>query len=89
MLGRYQSILGSKHWKSTKKVMQHLQGDIDYILAYKHIENLEVARYSNFDFTKCVDIYISTSGYIFLVLLISGAISWEHNKQPIITSSTM
>ncbi|XP_057954096.1 secreted RxLR effector protein 161-like [Malania oleifera] len=87
MLGRYQSNPGMIHWKATKKVLRYLQGTKDYKLMYQRSDHLKVVGYSDFDFSRCVDIRKSTFGYVYLLAV--GAISWKSAKQSIITASTM
>ncbi|XP_042952175.1 secreted RxLR effector protein 161-like [Carya illinoinensis] len=87
MLGCYQSNPGMSHWKAAKRVLRYLQGTKDYQLTFRRTENLEVTRYSDFDFAGCFDSRKSTSRYVFL--LAGGAISWESMKQTITASSTM
>ena len=67
VLDRYQSNSHIEHWKAAKKVMSYLQGNKDYILAYKHSDNLEVVGYTDSDFAECADTRKSTLGYIFLL----------------------
>ena len=63
MLGRYQSNQGTDHWKVAKKVMKYLMGIKNYMLMYRHTDNLEVIGYPNVDFASCMDSRKSTSGY--------------------------
>ncbi|XP_035548741.1 secreted RxLR effector protein 161-like [Juglans regia] len=78
LLDRDQSNPGFQHWIAAKKVMQYLQGTMDYMLTYMHTENLQVVGYSYSEFAGCVDTKKSTSGYIFLPA--EGAISWKSTK---------
>ena len=87
MLGRYQSNPGMDHWRAAKKVMRYLQGTKDYMLMYRHTDNLDVIGYSDSDFAGCVDSRKSTSGYIFMMA--GGAISWRSAKQTLTATSTM
>ena len=87
MLGRYQSNPGMDHWRAAKKVMRYLQGTKDYMLMYRHTDNLDVIGYSDSDFASCVDSRKSTSRYIFMMA--GGAISWKSAKQTLIATSTM
>ncbi|XP_035548725.1 secreted RxLR effector protein 161-like [Juglans regia] len=87
LLGRYQSNSGLQHWIATKKVMRYLQGTKDYMLTYRHTENLQVVGFSDSDFAGCVDTRNSTFGYIFL--LAERAISWKSTEQSIVATSTM
>ncbi|XP_057972757.1 secreted RxLR effector protein 161-like [Malania oleifera] len=87
MLGRYQSNPEMDHWKAAKKVLRYLQGTKDYMLTYKHVDNLEVVGYTDLDFAECQDSKKSTLGYVFL--LVGGAISCKSTKQTIVASSTM
>ena len=61
------------HWRAAKKVMRYLQGTNDYILMYRHTDNLDLVSYSDADFPGYVDSHKSTSGYIFI--MVSGAVS--------------
>ena len=67
MLGQYQSNQGTDHWKVAKKVMKYLMGIKNYMLMYRHTDNLEVIGYPNADFTSCMDSGKSTSGYVFML----------------------
>ena len=87
MLGRYQSNPGMDHWRAAKKVMRYLQETKDYMLMYRHTDNLDVIGYSDSDFAGCVDSRKSTSGYIFMMA--GGAISWRSAKQTLTATSTM
>lgn len=46
VLGIYQSNHGFEHWKTTKKVMRHLQGTNDYIITFRRSNSLDVVGYS-------------------------------------------
>ena len=87
VLGRYQSNPGVDHWRAAKKVMRYLQGTKDYMLMYRHTDNLDLVGYSDADFAGCVDSRKSTSGYIFIMA--GGAVSWRSVKQTLIATSTM
>ncbi|CAL9113679.1 unnamed protein product [Musa textilis] len=78
MLNRYQSNPGMDHWRAAKKVMRYFQGTKDYMLMYRHTNNLDVFGYSDSDFAGCVDSRKSTSGYIFMMA--GGAISTMEAK---------
>ena len=56
------------------------------MLMYKKLE-LDIIRYSDFDFVECIDSRKSTLCYIYL--LAGGAISWKSAKQALIASFTM
>ena len=87
LLGRYQSNLGHDHWVAAKKVMRYLKRTKDYMLIYKHVQDLELVGYSDSDFAGCQDEKKSTTGYIFK--LAGGAVSWKSEKQKSIASSSM
>jgi len=53
VLGRYLSNPGMQHWKAAKHVMLYLKRTEGYMLTYQKFENLEIIRYSNFDFAGC------------------------------------
>ena len=76
--GRYLSNLGMHDWKTTKLVMRYLKRTKGYMLTYQKYDNLEISRYSDFDFDGCQDNKHSTSSYIFM--LAGGAISWKYAK---------
>ena len=67
--------------------MRYLQGTKDYMLMYRHTNNLDVIDYSYSDFAGCVDSCKSTYGYIFMMT--GGAISWKSVKQTLTATSTM
>jgi hypothetical protein len=56
LLVAFQSNIGMKHWKTTKKALHCMQGTKYYMLMYKRTNNLKVIGYSEFDFAECVDI---------------------------------
>ena len=87
LLGRYQSNPGHDHWVAAKKVMRYLKRTKDYMLIYKHVQDLQLVGYSDSDFVGCQDEKKSTTGYIFK--LAGGAVSWKSEKQKSIASSTM
>ena len=87
LLGRYQSNPGHDHWVAAKKVMRYLKRTKDYMLIYKHVQDLQLVGYSDSDFAGCQDEKKSTTGYIFK--LAGGAVSWKSEKQKSIASSTM
>ena len=87
LLGRYQSNPGHDHWVAAKKVMRYLKRTKDYMLIYKHVQDLQLVGYSNSDFAVCQDEKKSTTGYIFK--LAGGAVSWKSEKQKSIASSSM
>ena len=73
LLGRYQSNPGYDHWVAAKKVMRYLKRTKDYMLIYKHVQDLQLVGYSDSDFAGCHDEKKSTTGYIFK--LAGGAVS--------------
>ena len=87
LLGRYQSNPGHDHWVAAKKVMRYLKRTKDYMLIYKHVQDLQLVGYSDSDFAGCQDEKKSTTGYIFK--LARGAVSWKIEKQKSIASSIM
>ena len=87
VFGKYQSSQSIDHWKVAKKVMRYLQGTKNYVLVYKHTDNLEVIGYSDADFATCMDSRKSTLGYVFM--LASGDVSWRSMKQTLTTTPTM
>ena len=87
LLGRYQSNPGHDHWVAAKKVMRYLKRTKDYMLIYKHVQDLQLVGYSDSDFAGYQDEKKSTIGYIFK--LAGGAVSWKSEKQKLIASSTM
>ena len=87
LLGRYQSNPGHDHWVASKKVMRYLKRTKDYMLIYKHVQDLQLVGYSDSNFAGCQDEKKSTTGYIFK--LAGGAVSWKSEKQKLIASSTM
>ena len=87
LLGKYQSNPGHDHWVAAKKVMRYLKRTKDYMLIYKHVQDLQLVGYSDSNFAGCQDEKKSTTGYIFK--LAGGAVSWKSEKQKLIASSTM
>ena len=58
--------------------MRYLQGIKNYVMMYRHTDNLEVIDYSDADFFGCMYFRKSTSCYVFM--LASGAVSWRSMK---------
>ena len=87
MLGRYQSNPSIDHQKAVKNVMRYLQGTKNYVLMYRHTDNLEVIGYFDVDFVSFMDSKKSTLGYVFI--LASGAVSWRSMKRTLTATSTM
>ena len=67
--------------------MRYLKRTKDYMLIYKHVQDLQLVGYLDSDFASCQDEKKSTTGYIFK--LAEGAVSWKSEKQKSIASSTM
>ena len=67
--------------------MRYLQGTKNYMLFYKHGDNLEVVEYSKWNFFRYQDFRKSTLGFVFM--LANGAISWKSTKYMIVASSIM
>jgi hypothetical protein len=66
MLERYQKNPRKPHWDEVKKALRYLQGTKCLMLTYKKsYAPLEMVGYSDSNFTGCLDIVKSTSGYIF------------------------
>ena len=86
MLSRYQSNLGMGHWTWVKNVLWYLRGTCKYMLTYKRSSHVEVIRYSDLDFIRCLNTRKSTSRYMFL--LSGGTISWRSAKQTLVTPFT-
>lgn len=57
------------------------------MLSYRRSDHLEVIRYLDLDFARCVDTKKYTFGYLFP--LIGGSISWKHAKLSMRVVSTM
>ena len=53
LLGRYQSNPGHDHWVAAKKVMRYLKRTKDYMLIYKHVQDLQLVGYLDSDFAGC------------------------------------
>lgn len=56
-------------------------------MTYKHVDNLEVVKYSDSDFAGYSDTRKFTSRYVFL--LVREVVSWRNVKQPIISLFTI
>ena len=48
------------------------------MLTYRRIDTLETVGFIDFDFIGCMDDKMSTSGYIFMMVV--GAVSWKSVK---------
>lgn len=67
--------------------MRHLQRTREYMITYRKSDQLEVIRYSDFDFAGCQDNRRSTLGYIYLMA--GKTISQKNAKQTLVVSLTM
>ena len=74
------------HWKTGKRILRYISGTRDYGILYSKSDDFILVGYTDSDFAGSIDDRKSTSGYIFH--LGSGAISWDSQKQPIVTLST-
>ena len=86
LVNRYQSNLGSRHWKVVKRLLRYLKGTADYCLCY-HGLDLCLRGYTDADYGGDLDERKSTSGYVFL--LNNGTTSWSSKKQTCIALSTV
>lgn len=59
--------LSNPYLNHGKQVMRYLYRIPNYKLIYWRIDRLEIMRYSDSDFAKCVDSEISIFGYIFVI----------------------
>ena len=57
------------------------------MLTYRQSDHLDLIRYSNADFSGCVDSRKSTSRYIFMMA--GAAVAWKSTKQSLVASSIM
>ena len=49
------STPGHDHWVAAKKVMRYLKRTKDYMLIYKHVQDLHLVGYLDSDFADCQD----------------------------------
>jgi len=67
--------------------MRYLQGTKDHMFTYKRSDHLEMIRYSNSNFSECMDTRKSFLRYVFP--LARGTILWRSAKQFVVATSTM
>lgn len=67
VLGKKQSFLGNDYWMVSHKVMRYLQGNKEYMMAYRRMGNLEIEKYTYLDLGGYLDVWKSTFGYIFML----------------------
>ena len=67
--------------------MRYLKRTKDYMLIYKHVQDLQLVGYSDSDFAGCQDEKKSTTCYIFK--LAGGTVSWKSEKQKSMACSTI
>nr|XP_027081077.1 probable LRR receptor-like serine/threonine-protein kinase At1g29720 [Coffea arabica] len=87
LISRYMESPRETHLPAVKRILQYLQGIIEYRLFYKNGEKLDLFGFTDSDYASDSDDRKSTSGYVFMMG--STAISWCSKKQPIITLSTI
>lgn len=64
-----------------------MHGTMDHSLEYKKSDRFLLTRYTNANYTSCVDDRKSTSGFVFFLGL--GPISWGSKKQAIVICSSI
>jgi hypothetical protein len=75
MFGKYQKNPSKCRWERIKKALRYLLCIKGLILTHKKSNvPLEIVDYLDSDFTGCLDIEKSTSGYIYIHTLTNGAI---------------
>lgn len=74
------------HWKAAKRVLRYLAGTTSYGLFISKSENLNVQAFTDADWARDSDDFISTNGYI--VYLGDQPISWSSKKQKGIARSS-
>jgi hypothetical protein len=75
------------HWNATKAVLRYLNETLDYGIKYIDAFNVELTRYSDFDWDDNIDDRISTTGYAFGIG--SRVVSWSSKKQPTVSLSSI
>jgi len=71
------------HWKAPKKVLRYLKGTINCGLMYNDEFDVQLAGFSDSDWTGNPDDRRSTTGYAFN--LGYGVVSWSSKKQPTVS----
>ena len=66
LLSRFQSNLGTEHWKLVKKVLRYLQGTKSLMMTYRRSDSLHIVGYSDSGYAG--DDRKSTSGYVFTLV---------------------
>ena len=86
LVSRYMEHSREIYLLAAKRILQYLQGTIDYGILYKKEGKSELIGFTDSDFSGDKEEMKSTPGYVFM--LGSGAVSWCSKKQPIVTLST-
>ncbi len=85
-LSQFMAKPHESHWKAAKRVLRYLKGTIDFGVKYTDKFDVELAGYSDFDWTGNLSDRKSTTCYAFKIGL--GVVSWSSKKQPTISLST-
>lgn len=74
------------HWKAAKQVLRYLKGTVNFGLLYTDVSDVQLAGYSDSDWTGNLDDRKSTSRYAFNIG--SGVISCSSKKQLTVSLSS-
>ena len=83
---RYQAAPKESHLTTVKRIIQYINGTLDYGLWYSKDSNACLAEYSDADWAGSVDDRESTSGGCFY--LGNNLVSWMSKKQNFVSLST-
>jgi hypothetical protein len=79
--------LGASHFQAIKRILQYLQGTLDYGLQLLSRSSLSLYGFSDTDWAGCLDTHYSTTGYC--IYLSANCISWASKKQPTVSRSSV
>ena len=85
-LTRFMQEPSQLHFGAAKRVLQYLQGTMDYGIMYKFGGDLNLISYSDSDWAGSIDDKKSASCYAFLFG--SSICSWLSKKQSVVAQST-
>ena len=74
------------HWTATKHILRYIRGTLEYGLVYEHRGGVQLARFTDVDWARCVEDQKSTSGCCFNIG--SGVFSWFRRKKKSVALSS-
>ena len=87
ILSKYMSKPGKDHWTDVKRILQYIQGTLNYGLIFSADDsNNLLVGYSDADWAGDLDTHHSTSGFVFQIQ--SNTVSWCSKRQPTVSKSS-